>query len=202
MNPNRKRENNSEIVKRQILTAAQDILIEDGFDKLSIRKIAERIQYSPGLIYHYFQNKNEIVRELVLDGTKKIGRAISSVTQNTDLPQETLKQMFLSYVKYALSIPESIRAMVINDDGGGYIRIMGKGISETNPNIAFLVRWINIGIEKGIFRNLDPELAAQTYWITAFGLVSRLIIEKEIPDEQREKIIGQTADILIHGMLK
>lgn len=53
-----------EEMKDLILDAAKRISIEEGFSKVSIRKIAEEIEYSPGTIYLYFKNRDEILFEL------------------------------------------------------------------------------------------------------------------------------------------
>ncbi len=62
----------SEDLRQKIMTAAAEILAEDGYKGLSVRKIAARIEYSPALIYHYFQDKSEIVSRIVAEGYGRI----------------------------------------------------------------------------------------------------------------------------------
>ena len=53
----KRRKREIEEMRELILKAASEIMSSDGFDKLSIRKIARKIEYSPSIIYHYFDNK-------------------------------------------------------------------------------------------------------------------------------------------------
>ena len=66
----KRREREVEEMKELILSAASDIIASQGFDKLSIRKIAKKIEYSPSIIYHYFDDKEEILN-VVMQKRKK-----------------------------------------------------------------------------------------------------------------------------------
>ena len=55
-------------MKKQILAAAIELFIEQGFDNVSIRKIAEKIEYSPASIYTYFNDKGAILFDLLQEG--------------------------------------------------------------------------------------------------------------------------------------
>lgn len=59
-------------MRRIILDAAKSIFLEKGFGSTSIRNIAEKIEYSPGTIYLYFSDKDEIFHELHEDGFRKM----------------------------------------------------------------------------------------------------------------------------------
>ncbi|MEG0469831.1 MAG: TetR/AcrR family transcriptional regulator, partial [Longicatena sp.] len=54
--------------KEEILSHAKNILLEEGIDQLSIRKIAARMKQTPGILYHYFENKEMILTRIVEDG--------------------------------------------------------------------------------------------------------------------------------------
>jgi AcrR family transcriptional regulator len=55
-----------------ILNAANEIIKEEGIDHLSVRKIANKIEYSPSIIYHYFKDKDDIISHLMKKSYKKI----------------------------------------------------------------------------------------------------------------------------------
>lgn len=57
-----------EIIRKKIIDTANQILVEEGYENLSIRKIANKIEYSPGIIYHYFKDKSEIITFVVEQG--------------------------------------------------------------------------------------------------------------------------------------
>lgn len=67
-----RREREKEALRTLILEAARDILSEEGLDGLSMRAIADRIEYSPATIYLYFRDKNELIRDVVLAGFQRM----------------------------------------------------------------------------------------------------------------------------------
>jgi AcrR family transcriptional regulator len=67
-----RREREKEALRTLIIEAARDILSEQGLDALSMRAIAERIEYSPATIYLYFRDKDELIREVVCAGFERL----------------------------------------------------------------------------------------------------------------------------------
>jgi AcrR family transcriptional regulator len=63
-----RREREKEVLRASIVEAARDLLSEEGLGGLSMRAIAERIEYSPSTIYLYFKDKDALIREVVLEG--------------------------------------------------------------------------------------------------------------------------------------
>src|SRR3954464_5707534 len=64
-----------EAVRRAILDAARDLFVSEGYQNVSIRKIAERIEYSPAAIYSYFPSKDDIFFALAEEGFRLLGDA-------------------------------------------------------------------------------------------------------------------------------
>jgi AcrR family transcriptional regulator len=67
-----RREREKEEMRELILSAADEIVASEGFDKLSVRKIANKIEDSASIIYHYFTDKDEILHNLMQRGYKKM----------------------------------------------------------------------------------------------------------------------------------
>src|SRR6476659_8262280 len=68
-----RQERDRETVRRAILDAARDLFVTEGFQNVSIRKIAERIEYSPAAIYSYFPSKDDIFFSLAEEGFHLLG---------------------------------------------------------------------------------------------------------------------------------
>jgi len=68
-----RQERDREAVRRGILDAARDLFVTEGYDNVSIRKIAERIEYSPAAIYSYFPSKDDIFFALAEEGFRLLG---------------------------------------------------------------------------------------------------------------------------------
>src|SRR5207244_10630367 len=78
-------ERDRQAVRRAILDAARDLFVSQGYQNVSIRKIAERIEYSPAAIYGYFPSKDDIFFALAEEGF----RLLSSPASVRDDPQFT-----------------------------------------------------------------------------------------------------------------
>src|SRR6266567_3414379 len=68
-----RQERDREAVRRSILDAARELFVTEGFQNVSIRKIAERIEYSPAAIYGYFPSKDDIFFALAEEGLRLLG---------------------------------------------------------------------------------------------------------------------------------
>ena len=67
-----RREREKEALRARIVEAARDLLSEEGLDALSMRAIAERIEYSPATIYLYFRDKEELTSEVIREGFRRM----------------------------------------------------------------------------------------------------------------------------------
>src|SRR5260370_1927832 len=67
MNATSRRQKRKEELRRVILDAAREIFVHEGYEKFSMRKLAEKIEYSPGRVYLYFKNKEELFECLVAE---------------------------------------------------------------------------------------------------------------------------------------
>lgn len=193
-----------EAIRKKILDAASEILVEEGYDKLSIRKIANKIEYSPGIIYHYFKDKGEIIAFIVEEEYGRILKTLSDIPLNEENPEKTIEQTFRAYIELMLETPEKFRTILMNDIESiqEKVNILGRGISKERKSLQGLCNMIECGIEKRKFREMDVELTAQIIWTSTHGLISRLIIERNIPKDQKERLINHHFEILINGLMK
>ncbi len=89
-------------MRRLILDAAKKIFLEKGYEQASIRNIAEEIEYSPGTIYLYFKEKDEIFHEIHEEGFRKLLEYMSPLQFVAD-PFERLKAMGRVYIDFAMN---------------------------------------------------------------------------------------------------
>ncbi|MFM8850845.1 MAG: TetR/AcrR family transcriptional regulator [Cytophagales bacterium] len=92
-------------MRDQILKSAHQLFLEKGFDQISIRNIAEVIEYSPATIYLYFKDKNEIYHALHQQGFGMLNKAFQPLTQISD-PFQRLREMGKAYIQFATTNPE------------------------------------------------------------------------------------------------
>jgi AcrR family transcriptional regulator len=202
MTPEDRKERDKEAFKKKILDAAAVILVKDGYKQLSIRKIAAMIEYTPGLIYHYFKDKREIVSTIVEEGYQKILAVLEQTKLDGRDPVKSLHDMMYRYINLMLENREMFQAIVMNDIEGMELNffILAEGITQKRKSLQLISRLILIGTDRGVFRKVDIELTAQILWTATHGLISRLVVEQNITPRQRKRLINHNFDILMNGL--
>lgn len=192
-----------EEIRQVILDTARGIVAREGIQGLSIRKITNAIDYSPAIIYHYFKDKNEILATLVNEGYEQILASIRSVESNELEPEKELKEIFVQYIKAALASPDVYKSIMLNSDPLVLQRtaLLERGIADRSPTLQTLCKNIERGIGRGRYAPCDPEMTAQIIWTASFGLTIKLMMEKEIPEEQINRLIEHHFYVLFNGIM-
>lgn len=184
----RKRE--IEAMRELIISATKEIIAMEGFENISIRKIANKIEYSPSIIYHYFKDKDEILNSVMKSGYMKIVSAVTKSDCEDLTPTEKLKRMTKDYIEEALKMPDEFLAAQINRSPQAlkHTSYLYKGASKEKSALMALCKCL-----KGIHSNTDDsqiELKAQMIAVSTMGMILKLIIERNISDEQRQILIN------------
>lgn len=178
-----RREREREGIRRKILDAARELFARDGYEAVTMRKIAEAIEYSPTAIYLHFKDKESLVRELCLTDFDALAKAFQRIAREPD-PLERLRKVGLAYADFALEHPNHYRLMfmtphpaAVKDDEETSRR---KGNPEADA-YAFLLATVAEAIEKGLLRPdlKDPHLVAQAAWAGVHGVVSLHVAKGE-----------------------
>jgi AcrR family transcriptional regulator len=113
MGINERKEKQKQEIKKMILDASMKLFVEEGFGNVTIRKIADIIEYSPTTIYLYFKDKNEIFYQLHELGFQKMGELNSALPEITN-PLTRLYKMGENYIEFGLANPEFYDIMFIS----------------------------------------------------------------------------------------
>jgi AcrR family transcriptional regulator len=109
-----RREREREQLRSRIIDAARDLLLEQGLGGLSMRAIAERIEYSPATIYIYFKDKDELIREVVRTGFGLLAEMLAAELAQSRESSRDADQYGAAgraYVRFALENPAYFRVM-------------------------------------------------------------------------------------------
>lgn len=110
-----RQERDREAVRRAILDAARDLFVTEGFERVSIRKIAERIEYSPAAIYGYFPSKDDIFFALAEEGFRLMYGEQQRMDALAALPPiERVRAMFWRFYEFSCEHPEYFALMFID----------------------------------------------------------------------------------------
>src|SRR5438874_212101 len=97
-----------EAVQRAILDAARDLFVREGYEQVSIRKIAERIEYSPAAIYGYFPSKDDLFFALAEEGFRLLSSVPSEqqTRYNAMPPLERVRAGFWHFYEFSREHPQ------------------------------------------------------------------------------------------------
>lgn len=200
-----RKEREKEEKRKLILSSAREIISTEGIDKLSIRKIAKNIDYSPALIYNYFQDKEDILNNIMQEGYMKIIETLNAVQILEVNPEENLKQAIQKYIEIALNMPEEYMSILLNKSPNilEYTSVLFNHASNKRQAIDILCKNIKLIYGNQEFNTEEIELDAQVVWTATYGLIIRLIIEKDIiTEDQENKLIENHIKLIINGITK
>ena len=183
-----RRQREKQATRDGILRAAKAIARAEGWGAVTVRRLADAIEYSPPTIYEYFDNKDAVLSELVHDGFTELTRALQSASRQSTVPAEQLLAIGLAYYRFAKDQPELYRIM----HGMGGVAV-DSGVVATNAQLAGAVSlgvlhsW---AVENGV--QLDELEAVELLWSTLHGLTILGATDRlEGGDERAERLIAR-----------
>src|ERR1044071_5511951 len=97
-----RREREKKELRQEILDAARDLFVREGFENVSMRKIAEKIEYSPTTIYLYFKDKADLLDCIVEETFARLVRKGVQLDQSGLDPLERLERGLRAYIEFVL----------------------------------------------------------------------------------------------------
>jgi AcrR family transcriptional regulator len=181
-------------LRELILLKAKELLLAEGYDKLSIRKIAAAVEYSPATIYLYFQDKDEIMHELMNMGFALMGRELTEALQEAD-PVRRILMIGEGYVSFGIANPDWYELMFHSEKPIKHLERCHASWGHGLSLFEFLVVSCREAIASGRSKAQDPELLALQLWSMVHGLVS-------LSSAQRLEIVCQGRENLIPSVLR
>jgi AcrR family transcriptional regulator len=173
-----RREREKEALRTRIVEAARDIVSDQGLDALSMRSIAERIEYSPATIYLYFRDKNELLGEVIGAGFELMGayiRAeIDALGPRSD-PALQHRALGRAYARFALDNTAYFRVMfelpTLPHIGDGVKECAGARLGVPGGQ-HIVVDTVQRAMDAGIYQLRDAQTGAIVAWGLIHGLTS------------------------------
>src|SRR5690348_7814861 len=145
--------------RQAILDAARDLFVKQGFEQVSIRKIAERIEYSPAAIYSYFPGKDDIFYALAEEGFRLLCDGLPKWESERDAdPLTTVRRALNGLYRFSQAHPEYYALMFLDREVPTL-----KGAAERIPLFAEMVNHLHVTmrrcIDEGIFPGATDPIA-------------------------------------------
>jgi len=196
-----RRARQKKFLRQEILDAASELFVRDGYENVSMRRIADKIEYSPTTIYIYFKDKAELLEQVCKETFGKLVQRLTKIMEQPGDPVERLKRGLTAYIEFGLQNPHQYRATFMMLLPEGFDKT--KYHEEDSPGMqafAFLTRGLAECIKAGKISAMNVELASQTLWAGIHGITSLLITHKTFPWVGRDKVIHSTVDTLVAGL--
>ncbi len=192
-------------IRKMILDASMKLFVEEGYDHVTIRKIADLIEYSPTTVYLYFKDKDEIFFHLHEMGFARFMELNQNLVGITN-PLMRLYKMGENYLYFGFNHPEFYDVMFIQRAPMQALACMEDGHWSLGDNaLGLLQEVLQDCMDKGLIKKAPVEVVAVSIWGMVHGLVSLAIrdrLTKLVPKDDIQKVMQQSLNWLLNSIDK
>lgn len=198
-----RQERDREAVRRSILDAARELFVSEGFHNVSIRKIAERIEYSPAAIYGYFPSKDDIFFDLAEEGLRLLGDP-GDVRHNPRYkdapPLDRVRAMFRRLYEFSREQPQYFALIFVD-------RTVPR-ISKEYERFAFarhrkqhIVEALQACVDAGeLPPGLNTAVAMRTLMVGVLGVAVLHLSDRLGPGEDADLLATDVINVALAGL--
>jgi AcrR family transcriptional regulator len=196
-------ERDREAVRRSILDAARELFVTEGYQNVSIRKIAERIEYSPAAIYGYFPSKDDIFFALAEEGFRLLGHPREAISQgqlDRLPPLERIRALFWHFYEFSREHPQYFALMFV-DRSVPRISREYERFAIAREMKQSVVAEIERCIASGALPpTTDPTAAMRAISAGLLGVAVMCVSDRLAPGEDSEKMAANVLDVALAGL--
>ena len=199
MGTKERRAREKEQLRRQILSAARELFVSEGYENVSMRKIADKIEYSPTVIYLYFKDKADLLDSACQETLLGLLDTVELLKRDKNNPVEALRKSGKAYVEFGLEYPQDYKLTFV-------IRPQfqkGLGLEEGSVGervFSYLRAMVAECVRQRAFRRVDVDTAGQALWSAVHGVTLLLIDFPDFPWTEKHKLIDTVIDTMIEGL--
>jgi len=168
----KRREKQKAELRSELVAAAHKLVQEEGYEGLTIRKLAKRVGYAPMSVYSYFADKQDILFALAEDAFETLARRIEE--HPSDDPVEALQAVMTEYAAFGLGNPNEYRTVFMTEKTKPPEGRSFQEIHEANPAMKVLISRVEACVAAGKLQG-DPRAIATMLWAVGHGTISLLI---------------------------
>ncbi|WP_214472050.1 TetR/AcrR family transcriptional regulator [Mesorhizobium sp. dw_380] len=190
----KRREKQKAELRSELLEAAHKLVQEEGYEGLTIRKLAKRVGYAPMSVYSYFADKQDILFALAEDAFETLARRIEE--HPSDDPIEALRAVMTEYAAFGLGNPNEYRTVFMTEktklpEGRSY-----EDMEEANPAMKALISRVEACVAAGELQG-DPRAIATMLWAVGHGTISLLITFPFYPFGDPQAFVKRMCDFTL-----
>jgi len=193
--------------KNAILRAARKLFFKKGLNSITVENIAKEAELSKGAVYLYFNSKEEIYAQILLNDIDKFNKSLSNIFRNDENAAEMLIRFVKIYIDFFLNDRELFRIlmtfMLYTDHSSFSEELTGQLIQTTNKTMNTVEQIFQMGIDRGEFLpHINNRQNRNTLWGLMNGIISlHLFTGKESTRDQRiRSTVREGLDLIIRGL--
>lgn len=186
-----------DVLRREILDAAREAFVRDGYEGVSMRALAEKIGCSHGNLYLHFKDKEALFDCLVEESFDRFGEGMHATVEaaRRDDPVALVRTLSRAYIEFGVANPSVYEFAFV-------LRRPSRAPRRT-PHVTYerLRSLVQRCIDEKKFRRMDADVASQALWAAVHGVTSLLVARPTFPWADREKVIDQVIDAAVDGLM-
>ena len=190
--------------RRQIIEAAKAVFAEAGYHGASIHAIIERAQIARGTFYLYFESKAAVFDSILDEAMRELRARIKRIdveTPNAVPPQQQLRDQVLATLEYI--VRDRALAILLMSAGHTPDAEAAERLDQFFAEVrGLLERAMESGMEIGLLRKVDPQLAAAAMLGMFRGVVEQLTTQRQGALPPIENVVAEVLMIALRGVLK
>jgi AcrR family transcriptional regulator len=200
-----RRERQKAALREQILAAAQEIVVAEGFEALTMRRLAQAIEYAPATIYLHFENRDAIAQALAIEGFRTLLGFMEPAGAEPD-PARRLAELGRAYVRFGLEMPEAYRLVFMED-----AKFMAAAFPEDTEALPddpgrrvfglILEALAELRAAGRLRSTADDQALGETFWAALHGIVSLKLTCKLFPATPVEDLMDNMLTALLGGLI-
>ena len=195
-----RQERERETVARAILDAARDLFVTHGYQEVSIRKIAEKIEYSPAAIYSYFPSKDDIFFALAEEGFRLLFSYAEVPESASADPADRIRRQFWRYYEFSKTHPEYFALMFLDRTVPRITENwerFGLVSEKKHDMIVGIQQAIDLG---GFPKGTSPHAVFHIVLAAVHGVAAMRLCDRLAHDEDADALARVTLDAVITGL--
>jgi AcrR family transcriptional regulator len=188
-------------VTTSILDAARDLFVNEGYRNVSIRKIAERIEYSPAAIYSYFASKDDIFYALAEEGFRRLDdKILAAVGERTDDALDDVRRGWWAFYEFSKEQREFFDLMFV-DRSVPKITERWEGFEILQQMLGRAVAALQRATDAGFFpKDMNPHVAMHVLWGALVGPAVIGNCNRLAPNEDRDLLARDILETTLAGL--
>ncbi|GGR56948.1 MULTISPECIES: TetR/AcrR family transcriptional regulator [Streptomyces] len=168
--------------ERLIVATARELAEEQGWDAVTTRRLAERIEYSQPVLYSHFRGKREIIGAVALEGATEMAAAMRAAAAAADGPHARVTALARAYLDFAARSPAVYDALFRLD--GGLVFADEETPQPLKDAFAALLETLDEVAGDGV----DPGLFTEVFWAALHGLATLSRAGRLLPEDAERRV--------------